>query len=105
MAKVSAVKHSSSIATSKYPVVVEVEVDVEVDVVDVVSCVVVDVSCVVVVVLVVVVEVVDVVVGAAVVSSGFLVSGLQFFEANMFGIIVGDSSSTVTQNWQKIWSG
>ena len=74
------------------------EVDVDVDVVDVVSWVVVVVCCVVVVVLVVVVVVVDVVVGAAVVSSGFLVSGLQFFEANKFGIIVGESSSTVSQN-------
>ena len=80
----------------------DVEVDVEVEVVDVVSCVVVVVSCVVVVVLVVVVEVVDVVVGAAVVSSGLLVSGLQFLEAKKFEIIVGESSSTVTQNWQKI---
>lgn len=52
--------------------------------------------------LVVLVEVVVVVVGAAVVSSGFLVSGLQFFEAKKFGIMVGESSSTVTQNWQKI---
>ena len=105
MANVSAVKHSSSIATSKYPVVVDVDVEVEVDVVDVVSCVVVVVSWVVVVVLVVVVDVVDVVVGAAVVSSGFLVSGLQFFEAKKFGMKVGESSSTVSQNWQKIWSG
>ena len=52
------------------------------------------VSWVVVVVLVVVVDIIDVVVGAAVVSSGFLVSGLQFFEANKLGIIVGESSST-----------
>ena len=52
-----------------------------------------------------VVDVVDVVVGAAVVSSGFLVSGLQFFDANKFGIIVGESSSTSTQNWQNNWSG
>jgi len=63
----------------------------------VVSWVVVVVSWVVVVVLVVVV-----VVGAAVVSSGFRVSGLQLFAANRFGIGDGESSSTVSQNWQNI---
>jgi len=97
---VSLVKHSSSTAISKYPVVVDVEVVVvDVDVV-VVSCVVVVVSCVVVVVDVV--DVVLVVLGGAVVSSGALSSGLQFLAANILGRGTGDSASTVSKNWQKI---
>jgi len=105
---VSAVKHSSSTATSKYPVVVEVDVvvvDVVVDVVEVVvvSWVVVVVSWVVVVVEVVdvdVVEVVLVVVGGAVVSSGGRESGLQLLAANIFTTGNMVVTSTSSKNWQ-----
>lgn len=54
---------------------------------------------------VLVVEVVLVVVGGAVVSSGALSSGLQFFAANILGIATGESASTVSKNWQKISAG
>jgi len=54
---------------------------------------------------VLVVDVVLVVVGGAVVSSGALSSGLQFLAANKLGIATGESSSAVSQNWQKISAG
>ena len=76
----SALKHPSFTAMSKYPF--------DVDVVDVL-----------------VVEEVLVVLAGAVVSSGGLSSGLQFLSANILGSSTGDICVTDLENWQKIWSG